>query len=535
MWALSLMMIGLGIFPPSGQIAAQERVQVTVDYVSVEGVYLALGSAQGVAVGDTIQVFSSVDAPTPLGALVLISVTRRRSVATPLDTGLGLARGDVLFVRVTTALGTAPAVADSTASAPVLDAGPESIPPATLPAARPRAPIAQRSAGQPRVSGRISLDVNARETRTSWTGDLSGETRRRFATPTTRLSLVVAELPGGVTLRTNLRASYRYTELGIGPPPTSIRAYEVAVVKTFDSTPLEFRLGRFYNPYEAYSAYWDGALIRVGRSRGLGAGVAAGFEPSRYNEGFSSELPKVTGFADFAARGRNWRYDTDVSFHLLRPTDLADQTFAGWTQRLSLGRVTLSQRLRMDRDVTAETWSIRQLRVRAGITVAGPFRLLGTYGRTRPGSFRPSAFVTGPQREDLSFGVGLMGRSGSMTIDAGRTRWEGADDGLSFSGNASLRLGSAVALLSGRHWKRADMKSIGLSPGLSFEVGPLRARTGYRLYRTEGFSGRLSSHAADLQVSGAVAHVFQVTLGGQQQWGTNLVGTRIRLSVWRSF
>jgi hypothetical protein len=529
---LTLGTVGLGIFLSPGQIAAQERVQVTVDFVSVEGVYLALGSVQGGAVGDTIQAFSSVDAPTPLGALVLTSVTRRRSVATPLDTGWGLARGDVLFVPVMIALDAAPAVADSTAVAPVPDARPEGIP---EPAARPRPPTAPRAAGQPRVSGRISLDVDVRETRTSWTGDLSGETRRRFATPTTRLSLVVADLPGGVTLRTKLRASYRYSELGVGPPPTSIRAYEVAAVKTFDSAPLEFRLGRFYNPYESYSAYWDGALIRVGRSHGLGVGVAAGFAPSRYNEGFSSELPKVTGFADFAARGRNWRYDTDVSFHFLRPTDLADQTFAGWTQRLSLGRVTMSQRLRMDRDVSAGTWAIRQLRVRARITVAGPFRLLGTYGRTRPGSFRPSAFVTGPQREDLSVGMGLMGRSGSLTIDVGRARWEGSDDGLSFSGNASLRLGGAVALLSGRHWKRADMKSIGVSPGLSFEVGPIRARTGYRLYRTEGLSGRLSSHAADLQLSGAVGQVFHITLGGQQQWGTNLVGTRIRVSVWRSF
>ena len=82
---------------------------------------------------------------------------------------------------------------------------------------------------------------------------------------------------------------------------------------------------------------------------------------------------------------------------------------------------------------------------------------------------------------------------------------------------------------------KKQLKSIGLSPGLSFEVGPLRARTGYRFYRTEGLSGRLGSHAADLQVSGTVARVLQVTVGGQQQWGTNLVGTRIRLSVWRSF
>jgi hypothetical protein len=45
----------------------------------------------------------------------------------------------------------------------------------------------------------------------------------------------------------------------------------------------------------------------------------AGVEPSRFNEGVSGDLPKVTGFADFRMRGASWRYDTDVSYHLLRP------------------------------------------------------------------------------------------------------------------------------------------------------------------------------------------------------------------------
>jgi len=508
-----------------GSAVAQERTSVVIDYVSVEGVYVAVGTQQGLSTGDTLSIFADSVMAVPIGRLVFTSVTRRRSVARIVEPSLEVTMGDVLFLE----LG-----APSPAPEPGLQAAPLAAAETETPSDAPAA-LRVGNAG-PQMSGRLSLDVDARESRTSWAGDLPGETVRRFATPTARLSLQITDMPGGWTLRTNLRASYRYSELDVGLAPASVRAYEVAAIKSLESVPVEFRLGRFHNPYESYSAYWDGLLVRVGGVRGLGGGVAAGFEPNRFNEGFSSERPKLTGFVDFAARGRSWRYATDVSVHAVRPESIAlDRTFAGWSQRLSAGPLTLSQRLRIDRSADTGSWSLLQLRLQAAVAIAGPLRLRSAYGRSRPGAFHESFDPTWPSREEISVGLGLYGPRASVSIDGGNTRWEGDSDGRSLSGHAGLTLQGVTAALSGRYWQRADMESFGASPSIAFMVGRARARIGYRFYETKTVSRTFASHGADLQLSAALSRSLRVTLRGRQQWGTNLAGTGISVGVWRTF
>ncbi len=511
----------------SGPLEAQERVAVTIDYVGVEGVYLAVGAEQGLTAGDTIDVFADSTSTSPTGRLVLRTVTRRRSVAQPVDPARAHARGEVLYLALAARADT-PESGEATLGPP----GPDPTDPLGV-AARDVASRAQRRG--PRFDGRIALDFEARETRTSWTGDLSGETRRRFATPTTRLSLTISDLPGGWSIRSNLRASYRYSELSSGPPPTSVRAYELAAIKTFEGAPVELRFGRFHNPYESYSTYFDGALLRVGRPGGLGVGVVAGLEPERANEWVSTELPKLTGFVDYGVRGRGWRYDTDASVHLLRAEGRDDRVYAGWSQRLGLGPVSLDQRLRVDRPESGGAWSISQLRLRGTVRIAGPLRVRAGFGRIDSGLLSPFGTAIGPRRDELSGGLALYGRAGSATIDAGRVEWEGDEVGWSLAGSAGIRLGSGLLRLSGRHWQRGEMTSSSASPGLSFPLGAVRSSVGYRFYRTDGFGGRLESHAADAVASLAFARLYQVTARGQYQWGENLTGARVQLGIWRRF
>lgn len=385
------------------------------------------------------------------------------------------------------------------------------------------------------------MDFDARETRTSWTGDLFGETRRTFATPTTRLSLVATELPGGFTVRTNLRASYRYDELRSGPPPVSIRAYELSASKAFEALPLVLILGRFANPYERYSAYWDGVLIRVGRQSGLGVGAAAGFEPALHNERVSGALPKVTGFADYSARGAGWRYETDVSVHFVRPTDGADRSHAGWSQRVSLGPLDLTQRLRVDGGLDGRSWSVGDIRVRAGLGVGGPLRVRGTYGRSRA---MPALANTvfgvgdpplGPVREEETVGLDLLGGRASASIDAGRTRRDGASAGFSLSGNAGLRIGGGGISIAGQRWSRSSAESLSLAPSIDGSVAGMDWRTGYRYYRTEVGLGAVVSHAVEAQVGFEVANAIHLRVRAERQWGPNLAGTGLHLGVWRSF
>jgi hypothetical protein len=385
------------------------------------------------------------------------------------------------------------------------------------------------------VSGRLSLDVDARQTRTSWEGELFGSTQRRFVTPTTALSLTVRDLPGGFRVETSVRASYRYADLTPVSPTTSVRVYSLAAVKRFDSFPLEMRLGRFYNPYEAYSAYWDGAMMRLGGRR-VGIGGLIGYEPDRANEGLSRDVLKVTGFADLAFRGRAWRYDTDVSFHTLRPSQdsLVERRFAGWSQRITLGRLSLSQRLRLDEDRDAGSWTMSQLRVRGSLRVVGPLRLEAAFNRILPGVTAGLPPGLASEREEIVGGFSAYGSSGSLALDVASTTWTGEGRGLAVSATASRRFGGVLLTAAGRHWSRDDMTTLSAAPGVSFTAGPLDTRLGYQYYRTDGFA-QIRTHAADASIGTRIGQDLSITLRAQQQWGSNLRGTALSLRLWRSF
>jgi hypothetical protein len=390
------------------------------------------------------------------------------------------------------------------------------------------------------LSGRVSVDLDARETRTSWSGELFGEAVRRFATPTTRLSLLASGLPGNVTMRVNLRASYRYDELTDGPAPLSVRAYELAAVRSFDALPLQIMLGRFASPYESYSAYWDGALVRIGGDTGPGIGVAAGFEPRLHDEGFSTALPKLTAFADFAVHGRSWRYDTDLSAHWFRRDAVLDVRSAGWSQRLSLGPFDLAQRLRVNRG-NSGGWSIGDARVRAAVDVFGPLRLRATYGRLRavPGVVREwtdtVALDAGPVREEASVGVEIDGRRAAMSLDAGGMRHDGGSPGSSLSMSARLRWDGGGVGLSGRRWSRAGTETWSLTPSLDAAIGGMSWRVSYRFYRTDTAASTLTTHAAGGDVRFVLARALHFTVGGDRQWGGSLSGARVHFGVWRGF
>ncbi|HSH76545.1 MAG TPA: hypothetical protein VLA09_12725 [Longimicrobiales bacterium] len=522
----ALSVAGLWCFLLANPVAGQEvaRVAVSVDYVGVEGVYLGVGTAQGAQVGDTVQVFATPSDARPLGALLFLSSARNRSVATVIESAFAVARGDSLFLDLPVI--EVPAEAEQRAVAAPLDAA----------ASRGEA---ARARGAPRVSGRVSLDLQARETRTSWRGeDLFGTTSRRYATPVSNLTLRVAELPGGFSIETNLRGAYRYSDGVPIAPARSLRVYNLSVVKTFDSTPLELRLGRFHNPYEPYSAYWDGALMRVGGRSGPGIGVVTGFDPDRSDEGFSRDVAKITGFADFRAGSGAWRYDTDLSLHYLqsRLDGLSDRTFAGWSQRLSVGRTTITQRLRVDRDPVSGRWELAQLRVRTGIALRGPLRLNLAYARLRPELLRETlqALSPVPEREEVTAGLSLFQRGTSLVVDAGSTRWSDQERGLSLSASASTRVSGVLLLASGRRWSRRGMSSLAAAPGFGFRWRRLTARIGYQFYRTRT-TQTLVSHSGNIELTASPTRSMWLTLGGEKQWGANFRGTGVRLTLGHSF
>lgn len=506
------------------------RVPASVDYVSADGIYLGVGADAGALRGDTVDVFADVDAAEPMGSVVFTSVTRRRSVVEALGLAREVRTGETLFVALQVR---------AASSAPTTDgAGAATVEAARAASTSPRSAAAGRGV---RVSGRLALELDARATRTSWSGGLFGETERRFATPTSRLALVASGLPGGLDVRANLRATYRYDDLPGGPPSTTVRAYELAAVKRFQAVPLEVMVGRFANPYEGYSAYWDGALVRLGGTRGPGVGVAVGFEPALHDEGFSDALPKVTGFTNLALRGSAWRYDTDVSVHFLRPTRAARRGFIGWSQRLSVGSVDISQRVRVEGGVDGRPWDVSDLRLRARWALSEPLGVRATYGRSRATwmAFDPAVLgllpIEAPAREELGLGIDLTGGSAWLSLDGDRMARDGAETSLSLAGSLGVRLRAVDLHLAVRRWARDAAETIAVAPGAGWRLGPTEWRVGYRYYRADLDPADDRSHAAEASVAFALARALHVSLSGERIWGPTLRGTRARISLWRSF
>jgi len=522
--AVGLIAAFSGRAPTEAQVAPTHRIAVSLDYVGVDGLYLGVGSEQGAAVGDTLTFFADSLDTQALAHVRLTSVTRRRSVGELVTARAAPAAGRTFFVEL-------PVPAPS-AGPTVEDPAPGRGSREPSPAARPREVA--------RLTGRLSVDVDARETRTSWSGDLFGETVRRFVTPTTRLSIAANGLPGGFSLRANLRGSYRYDDLGRGPAPLSVRAYELAAVSAFEKLPVQLILGRFANPYETYSGYWDGILVRVGRESGLGLGTVAGYEPHLQDEGFSQALPKLTAFVDYSARGGDWRYDADVSVHFARPGTAFALRHTGWTQRLSVAGLDVVQRIRMVHD--GGRWHVGEARLRGSLDVGGRLRVLGSYGRaaymtqldaaSRGGVSAAPSEVT---REEATLGVALDGRRVAVTAEVGGARRGAEAPGLSVAGTTHITWGAHRVGLAARRWSRSGVEVLSLTPALDVRLGGLQVRTAYRFYTTRTTTSSLSTNAMSADVGFVLARELHLTLGAERQWGENLAGSRVHAGVWRAF
>jgi len=514
--------VGLGIPSVAAPVSGQQptRTLVTVDYVGVEGVYLPIGTDQGVSVRDTLVAYASATADAPGARLSVLSVSRRRSVAALLPGAMELERGGTIYIVLRSA-------DDAAQTDPRTDM------PNALHVADAPAPAAAGPAG-PRVRGRMGLELDARESRTSWTGSSFGDTRRRLASSVGRLAFTASELPGAITVRGNLRAAYRYGETFAAVPAVSLRAYELSASRRFESVPMEVRVGRFYNPYERFSSYWDGVLMRAG-GRAFGVGAAAGLEPSRSDEGFSTDLPKATAFADLRLEGSTWRYASDVSFHRLRGGSGYRRTFAGWSQSVRIGPLALTSDLRVDRPFGESPLTVGRLRMRGAVDVWGPLTLEAGFSRRRSGLAGDTLVTGAPVRDERSVGLSMRHASGGLSMEGTVMRWGDAPEGRSVAASLDQRTGRAWLRASGRLWARDDLRSLSLGPSAGGTIGPVDVQLSYRLYRTTRSREELSSHAVDLRLAFPLIDNLRTTVAGHQQWGTSLGGTRLQLGLWRAF
>jgi hypothetical protein len=368
-------------------------------------------------------------------------------------------------------------------------------------------------------------------------GDATLSTTRTFTTPTFRLRMNVIDLPGGLEFVTNLRALYRHDTDDLIDPAGALRVYQASLIARPAGGAVRIELGRFYNPYQSYGGYWDGALVRIG-GEGFGIGAALGYEPVRESEVTDAHVPKGSAWMDWEVRGARVGYDGSVSFQAQRPTnDLPERTFIGFEQGLRVGAGRIFHDVELDRE-PGGGWTLARLRFAATAPV-GPAAYVNVhYGRSRPDLFRLLQEALAGRRDGLGGGFSWVGRALALSGDVTASRVEGEETSWSYVGGASvpsLGVGGLGASLGGSLWTRGSDTVSSFFPAFTRRFGAARVRVGYMLYRSAGDRPTIATHSADVGVDAPISPGVDAAFRVRQQFGAGLTNTQFYAGFWTRF
>ena len=502
--------------------------------------YVDAGTRQGLFDGDTLRVTDAGDGST-LGALTVLSSATAQALLAFAGRPFPITLGDTLGLDPPH-IGRAVTAASRSAGGATSEG--DTVGGLRTPGALPTDPAADGDDDQlapfrlpPTVHGRIHFSMNAQSSSTHW-GTGSAPLSRSFLTPTMRLRLEASDLPGDVTLKANVRGSYRHEATGLVEPAGSLRVYELSFEKRLAGAPLRLQAGRFFSPYEAFSGYYDGALVRVG-SDGFGVGGAVGVEPDRWNEGFSTARPKRSAFIDFQAIGPGRGMTGEFAAVQVRPESGAEHLYFGWAGQAWVGGLNIAHTAQIDRDPTSGRWVVSDLLVQGGLPLVGPLRLRGSWSRRSPFYFWQTAAPVSYRRDDVGGGFSLDLPGGSIGGDATLHQADG-DSAWTRSYAGSLRVHSIAGSRLGLHglasfWDDRLLRMVNVSAGVNRSWGRGFGRLGYRMIDSRNAWFELLSHQAEALVDVPVQPGVRATVLGHARWGRGLRSYRVQIGFWRSF
>jgi hypothetical protein len=426
--------------------SAQDRADTTrVTYRTRDVVFIAAGRAEGVAVGDTVQVEGD-SAFAPVLAVVL-SLARHSASALLLDPGSRVRAGQRARYR----------------AHPVpAEAAPEPAPDTALavPAAAPVAPAAppepamHRARAPPvaatRLTGSVQLDEYA------FSPGVPG-----FTTHQTSLGLSIrAPLGGAGELRLRTRSRWRDGATDAGLDGLSHLFYQAELRLAPRGAPWGLTVGRLFPTDLMVLGFLDGAQFDVRLGAGHRVGLLGGFVPDAADLGFSSATARVAGWWAFGESGRltgalGGAADWADGAH--RRTQLAAQT-----QWRPGDRTTLS--LYANADVPA-AWDSSS----SGITIS---TLSVSLHAPLPAGFRGGIALESHQAARLwdrlaSDSLPLPGRLDGVTLSLGR---ELGGVGLDASVGALRRSGDPNPTYRGTlfvHWRGISVTATGVRGDLA--------------------------------------------------------------------
>ena len=525
--ALSVVAAGA---PASGAVTAQETGQdpltVRVDGLAGTSVYVRAGRDRGLEPG-TVLLVRRDEGEALVGRLVVESVTRERALLSFAGAPFPLTRGEVLHLGVVTD-------ADVASEDPPEAGGRSETRGAGAPYREGRRTSVAREGMT--VAGTVHLELSALESVTEWGAPDRRSDTRTFATPAVRLRTELTGLPGGARGEVHVRLAHRAADPTDVDPATSVRIYSASVEGSFlDGGSLGARLGRFRNPHDSFTGYWDGLLLRWG-GRDLGVGAAVGFQPELWNEAPSSATPKAAVFVDARREVGGGRWRGELVASEARPDGLPTHRFLGLTQSLALPGVALSARFRGDRDPEGG-WALTRAEVAARGRLGEAWSAGVRAGRRTPyrlwlpeplGEARD--FVGG----DLFLSVAPVSARLGLTVahdDFGGTSRTGFGHlALAPGAVAPARLSLGVLAFGG---DGGDGFSV--SPAVDAPLGAVTLRGRYRYYRLEGVPRDSRFHEGSLSGWLRLSRDLDLVAGLRVRRGASLRSVQGDLTLSRSF
>lgn len=468
-------------------VRAQDTTMVAnVTHVAGANVYLDLGSTQGLATGDTLLVVRNNEV---VGRLNVLSVSSKQSVVGFVGQPFSITRAEKLDVRFYGARpGQTPNRApESEADGPPADPAAQQTrgQPAVQPSGASRS--ASRKENRVQLQGRVLLNLSIMNSETIPQAEDLDPVKRTFMTPSLNVNATVSNLPTGVRLRLNMRSDYRYNSAISLTRQNIVRAYQLSLER--DLPFGAFQLGRFYDRLSAMGGYWDGVSFMYG-SRTKGVGASVGFMPDRSNEGFTTQFPRFSGFAQYETgrRAEQPFFRVAAAYHEVQPhTDYLDHQYLGLEQSFTWGRFSLTQQLQLDNDPETKGWVASNFRANTRIkitdwltlrnryTIRQPYRM---YSTGSPISVRRDQIQTGLNIQVLDARVGL-----SYTTRYTRETYESRTM-TAYATSPPLTRASVSIFGSVNHWEADFGTALYLNGGLSKPVGGTLLRLDYGFYRS---------------------------------------------------
>ncbi|HEV2292192.1 MAG TPA: hypothetical protein VGR60_10195, partial [Gemmatimonadales bacterium] len=455
------------------------------------------------------------------GPLLVVTSTASRSVVAFVGAPYSLTRGDTLALVLHHS-----ALAVAAAPRPSVEA--------PLPGAA--APPAARRRSALRSDGSLSLDLDLMQTRTTGLGVAPEQVTRNFTTPSIGLRYRLQGMPGGWELSTSIRATQRSSTGGVVDPATLVQVYEAAVVRRTRTS--EVRLGRFFDPYESFSGYWDGVMLHRGTDA-LGVGVLAGFEPDRGNGGFQSTDPKVGAVLHARTGGAGVRYRSALSVNLVFPSGAGStHAIVGVTQGIQLRAFTVSGDLQVDRNPVTTHWVVTRLLGRMSTRLGQSGTIYAGYAIRQPYVDWTVVTVIPYRRDQVNAGFTLWSANGGVSADVSSSQQEGSATQWAYTASGSWRsrtLTATGAGLSTTYWTDHASSGLLFSPSLLRRVGSADLDLVYQYYLSDVAGAHSVSHGIEFGARLPLAARTQLSLRARERLGGYLQSSGIYAGLWYGF